>query len=626
MQALFQIFQYVKNYKGYVALNVLCNVLMVFFNIVSIPMLIPFLQILLGQTIPPTQKPDFAANGWSIKTVTELFYYEIGHVIDVFGKERALIYVCAVFVTLFFFKNLFRYLALFFMTPLRTGVVRDIRQSLFGKILRLPLSYFSEERKGDLISRISNDVMEVEWSILNVLETIVREPLLIIGAIGMMIYISPALTVFVLILIAFTALIIGGIGRTLKRESAMTQRKMGDMMSVLDETLGGIRIVKGFNAENYQLHKFKSENDTFRKVMTQALRRRDLSSPLTEFLGIAIVCFLIWFGYKQVLSNALTPSSFIAFLYAFFTVIDPAKSFSNAYYHLQRGKSAIERINGILDAEESIKEVASPTPLSISPKNAFSRVTFKDKIEYRNVSFYYKENEREILKNINLTIPKGKIVALVGASGAGKSTIADLLPRFYDVPTEDFDNAEKGVFIDGINIKQLAIKDLRSLMGIVTQEAVLFNDSVYNNIVFGLENVSEKEVIAAAKSANALEFIQNLDNGLLTNIGDRGMKLSGGQRQRLTIARALLRNPDILILDEATSALDSESEKLVQAALNTLMKNRTALVIAHRLSTVQHADEIIVMKEGEIIERGTHAELLEQKGEYRKLVELQGLI
>lgn len=606
MQSLSQIFQYAKNYKGYIALNVACNILMVFFNIVSIPMLIPFLQILLGQTIPPTQKPDFQ---WNIKTLTDSFYYELGHIIEIYGKEKALIYVCVGLVTLFLFKNLFRYLALFFMTPLRTGIVRDMRQMLFEKTSRLPLSYFSEERKGDLISRVSNDVLEVEWSILNVLETIVREPLLIIGAIAMMLYISPILTGFVMVLILVTAVIIGGIGRSLKKESALTQRKMGDMMTVLDETLGGVRVIKGFNAEKYQNDKFASENNMFRRAMTAALRRRDLSSPLTEFLGIAIVCVLVWFGFKQVENTTMSPSGFIAFLYAFFTVIDPAKSFSNAYSHLQRGRAAIDRINGILKAEETIRDIDNP--LSIQ--------SFKSKIEYRNVGFYYREQDKQVLKNINLDIEKGKMVALVGASGAGKSTMADLLPRFYDV-------TEGGIFIDGKNIKNLKITELRSLMGIVTQEAVLFNDTIYNNIVFGLENVTEIQVIEAAKAAHAHEFIVNTEGGYQTNIGDRGTKLSGGQRQRLTIARALLRNPEILILDEATSALDSESEKLVQAALTELMKNRTAVVIAHRLSTVQHADEIVVMKDGRIIERGAHAELIKQNGEYLKLVELQGLI
>jgi ABC-type multidrug transport system fused ATPase/permease subunit len=614
MHVLRQLIQYIKNYKPYVALNILFNVLMVFFNIVSIPMLIPFLQILLGQTIPPTQKPDFQ---WSIKNLTDLFYYELGQIIEIFGKEKALIYVCGALVFLFFLKNLCRYLAIYFIIPVRTGVVRDIRENLYAKILRLPLSYFSEERKGDLISRISNDVLDVEWSILSMLETFVREPLLIIGAISMMIYISPPLTLFVLMLIVLTGVIIGGIGKSLKKESAISQQKLGDMMSVLDETLGSMRVIKGFNAEKYQKRKFQSENDTYRHVMIGAIRRRDLASPLTEFLGVAVVCVLVWFGYKQVevynlspdKSAGLTPSGFIAFLYAFFTVIEPAKAFSNATYYFQRGRAAMERINEILKGEEVIQNPPNPTPLS----------NFSKKIEYRNVSFYYRESEKQVLKNINLTLEKGKVIALVGASGAGKSTIADLLPRFYDV-------TEGEILLDGVNIKNFRIKELRALMGIVTQEAVLFNDTIYNNIVFGLQNVSEKEVISAAKTANAHDFIINTEGGYQTNIGDRGMKLSGGQRQRLTIARALLKNPEILILDEATSALDSESEKLVQEALTLLMKNRTAIIIAHRLSTVQHADEIIVLKRGEIIEQGTHEQLYNKGGEYRKLVELQGLV
>ena len=606
MQTVSKLLRYIRNYKPYVALNVACNILMVLFNLVSIPMLIPFLQILLGQTIPPTQKPDFQLN---IKSLTDSFYYQLGHIIEQFGKERALIYVCGAMVFLFFFKNLFRYLALYFITPLRTGVVRDIRQAVFDKTLRLPLSYFSDERKGDLMSRVTADVQEVEWSILNVLETIVREPLLIIGSMAIMINISPALTGFVLLLLGFTALIIGGIGKTLKRESTALQGQFGTLVSVLDEALGGSRVIKAFNAEGYQREKFNSENSTYRQLLMNQLRKRDLASPTTEFVGVAVVCVLVWFGFKQVELGGLTPGSFLAFLYAFFMVIEPAKAFSSASYNIRRGAGALERIEEILNADEMIFDPKEPVLL---------RGGFQHQIEYRNVSFFYREAEKQILTHINLTIPKGKMIALVGASGAGKSTIADLLPRFYDV-------TEGGIFIDDVNIKDMTRKDLRSLMGIVTQEAVLFNDTIYNNIVFGLENTDNQQVIAAAKAANAHEFIENTEGGYETNIGDRGMKLSGGQRQRLTIARALLRNPEILILDEATSALDSESEKLVQAALTQLMKGRTALVIAHRLSTVQHADEIIVLREGQIIERGTHDTLFQLGGDYRKLVELQGL-
>jgi ABC-type multidrug transport system fused ATPase/permease subunit len=605
MQTIGRLLKYFRHYRTNVIFNVLCNIFMVFFNIVSIPMLIPFLQILLGQQIPPTQKPDFQ---WSIKVLTETFYYQLGHIIAVNGKEQALIYVCVGMVTIFFFKNVFRYLALFFIVPMLNGVVRDIRQDIFDKTLRLPLSYFSDERKGDLISRVTADVQEVLASILNVIETVIREPLLIIGALGIMLYISPVLTGFVFILLIFTGFIIGSIGKSLKKESSELQGRLGSLVSVLDEALGGSRVIKAFNGEHYQQQKFANENNGFLQLLIKVARRRDLASPTTEFLGIGVVCILIWFGFKRVEIQEITPASFLAFLYAFFTVIEPAKAFSAASYNIRKGAGALDRIEEILNAEETIRDAEKTIALP----------HFTEKIEYQNVSFFYKEGEKQILKNIDLTIPKGKVVALVGASGAGKSTIADLLPRFYDV-------TEGSILIDGVNIKDLKVKDLRGLMGIVTQEAVLFNDTIYNNIVFGKTNVTTAEVEAAAKAANAHEFIQNTEGSYQTNIGDRGMKLSGGQRQRLTIARALLRNPEILILDEATSALDSESEKLVQHALTKLMKGRTALVIAHRLSTVQHADEIIVMSGGEIIERGTHDALFKQGGAYQKLVELQGL-
>lgn len=613
MQTVSKLLRYIRNYKPYVTLNVVCNILMVFFNLISIPLLIPFLQILLGQTIPPTQEPDFQ---WNIEAIKNSFYYQLGQIIEQYGKERALIYVCGALILSFFFKNLFRYLALYFITPLRNGVVRDIRQALFDKTLRLPLSYFSDERKGDLMSRVTSDVQEVEWSVLNVLETIVREPLLIIGAMTMMVYISPALTGFVFVLLGFTSIIIGSIGKTLKKESSALQERLGALVSVLDEALGGSRVIKAFNAENYQREKFSSENNAYRNLLIRHLRKRDLASPTTEFLGITVVCVLIWFGFKQVLLGGLTPESFLGFLYAFFQVIEPAKAFSSASYNIRRGAGALARIEDILNADETIVDSKLDIP---NPKlESLLRGGFQHHIEYKNVSFFYREAEKQILTNINLTIEKGKMVALVGASGAGKSTIADLLPRFYDV-------TEGAILIDGVDIRDMRLHDVRALMGIVTQEAVLFNDTIFNNIVFGLENIDNQQVIAAAKAANAHDFIVNTEGGYNTNIGDRGMKLSGGQRQRLTIARALLRNPDILILDEATSALDSESEKLVQQALAQLMQGRTALVIAHRLSTVQHADEIIVLREGQIIERGTHDALFKLGGEYRKLVELQGL-
>jgi subfamily B ATP-binding cassette protein MsbA len=541
--------------------------------------------------------------------IIKTFYYELGQIIQHFGKESALLYVCGGISIVFFFKNLFKYLSLYYITPMRNGIVRDLRQELFEKTLRLPLSYFSDERKGDLMSRIATDVQEIEWSILNVIEKFIREPLTIIGSILVMLQLSPALTGFVLVLILVTGVVIGGIGRTLKKESTDLHHKLGDLVAVLEEALGGMRVIKGFNAESYQSQKFGQVNNGYRNLLTKILRRRDMSSPLTEFLGVSVVCVLVWYGFKRVTAGDMDGAGFIAFLYAFFTVIDPSKSVAEAYYHVQKGLAGVARIDKILLAPETITDPTHPLALD----------GFHQKVTYENVGFHYRQTEKQILKNISFEIPKGHIVALVGASGAGKSTIADLLPRFYDC-------TEGQIFIDGKNIKNVKLTELRHLMGIVTQDAILFNDTIYNNIVFGLEGIDSESVIRAAKAANAHDFIMATENSYQTNIGDRGVKLSGGQRQRLTIARALLKNPAILILDEATSALDSEAEKAVQAALTELMRDRTALVIAHRLSTVQHAHEIIVLNQGEIVERGTHEQLLKTKGEYFKLVNLQKMV
>jgi subfamily B ATP-binding cassette protein MsbA len=577
------------------------------FVVVSIPALLPFLQILFSPnstsgSLTPSQT---TTTGNGLQNQLDTFFEQL---LVSYGKEGALLIVCSFLVLTFLGKNLFRYLSLYFLAPVRNGVVRDLRQKMLRKMLDLPLSFFSEERKGDLMSRFSADVQEVEWSIMGVMEALVREPIVITGSLAYMLWVSPSLTGFVFILILFSAVIIGGIGKTLRKQSGEAQSRLGTVMSLVEETLGGLRIIKGFNAEQWQSDRFGKENDGYAHTITRLSRRRDLASPLSEFLGIAVASVLLWFGAKQVFAGEITGPTFITFLYAFYSITEPAKAFSAATYSIRKGMGALERVEAVLDAPLAIRDA----------DHALEITGFKDKIEFNHVSFRYANAERGALENIQLEIQKGKIVALVGASGAGKSTMADLLPRFYDP-------SEGQIILDGHDIRDLRLKDLRALMGIVSQEAILFNDTVRNNIAFSTADASLSEVEAAAKAANAHEFIIHLPEGYDTNIGDRGSKLSGGQRQRLTIARALLKNPPILILDEATSALDSESEKLVQAALERLLENRTALVIAHRLSTVQHANEIIVLDGGRIVERGTHDSLMQFGGYYRKLVELQAL-
>ena len=576
---------------------------MAIFMVVSIPAIIPFFDILFQREKSNIVKPGDSLN---FSNFIEHGKFYFSQLIERYDQETALLYVCIFVVVLFFFKNLFRYLSMFFLAPVRNGIARDIRQNLFDKYVDLPLGFFSSKRKGDLIARISSDVQEIEWSILNVLEVTFREPIVILGSLAFMLYVSPSLTIFVFVLIVFTAVIIGGVSRSLKKRSGWAQTRLGNLVSQVEETLSGLRIIKGFNADQYQKGKFEEENNSYRNIITRILWQKDLSSPLSEFLGITVVAVLMWYGSKKVFAAEIDAGTFFAFLFAFYNVINPAKAFSTAFYKIQKGMAAVDRIDQILESENSIVE----------KENAKSISNLNSGIEFKKVNYQYRADTEQVLKNINLKIKKGEVLALVGPSGSGKSTLVDLLPRFYDV-------IDGSIEIDGISLKEYKIHDLRGLMGIVSQEAILFNDTIYNNIVFGMKNVSQAEVEEAAKIAYAHDFIMETEQGYETNIGDRGVKLSGGQRQRITIARAILRNPPILILDEATSSLDSESEKWVQKALSEVMKNRTAIVIAHRLATIQHADRIVVLKDGEIIESGSHEELLKEKGEYNKFVSLQ---
>ena len=568
-------------------------------------MIAPFLNVLFSQ------HEDYVLQPWtfSISVLLNNFNYYLTDYIAVHGKVQALALISVMVIVMFFLKNLFRYLGQFFISPVRTGIVRDLRNRMYDKVLKLPLSYFSNERKGDLISRMSNDVWEIEWSIVQSIEVMFREPVTVMMYLGAMFVISAKLSLFVLILLPVAGFLIGAIGSGLRRASSKAKHEMGLLISTIEETLGGLRVIKAFAAEPFSKRKFSTINNAHRKHEISSLRRRDLSSPMSEFLGAAALSVVLYFGGKLVLegSNALKPGNFIAFIAIFSQLIPPAKAFTDAYYNVQKGLASAERINKILDADISIRDNDNPIHL----------LDFNHSIEYRDVSFaYIKGDTGWVLKNFNLKIEKGKTIALVGQSGSGKTTLADLLPRFYDLEHGE-------ILLDGENIKDYRLADLRNLMGIVTQESILFNDTVFNNIAFGMESATEENVIHAAKIANAHDFIIQMPEGYQTNIGDRGGKMSGGQRQRLSIARAVLKNPPILILDEATSALDTESERLVQDAITRLMENRTALVIAHRLSTIQHADEIIVLKRGEIIERGKHNELLAKNGEYKKLYDLQ---
>lgn len=601
MKRFSTILHYLKDQKGQMGLYLLFNLLSVLFSLVSLGMLAPFLQLLFGMEDYPKTAPVFTFNSTGIM---DFLKYQLGSLISLHGKERALAIVCSVLIVSILFKNIFYYLSLRVMVPLRNRVMTTFRADMFAKILQLPIGFFTEQRKGDIMSRMSNDMNEIEWSIVGTLEGLIREPLTILIILFWLVFLSPLLSLFLVVLLPLMGFIIGRVSRSLKKQSTAAQEQQGFLLSTLDETLTGLRVIKAFNAEKLLSNRFFTTNNTLHNLRVKMSFRRDIASPLSEFLGVLTLSCILWFGGKLVFDDYIAPAAFITYVVFFTQIINPAKALSTAFYNAQRGSSAIKRIEEILKATNTVGE--SPNPRQLT--------SFQHSIEFRNVTFKYEDIT--ILDNINLTIEKGKTVALVGSSGAGKSTLADLVPRFHDVSSGQ-------LLIDGVDIKQYSLLSLRDQMGIVTQEPILFNDTIANNIALGNPVATIDEIEQAARIANAHDFIMRKEENYQTNIGDRGSKLSGGERQRVTIARAVLKNPPILILDEATSSLDTESERLVQDAINKMMENRTSIVIAHRLSTIRHADEIIVLQKGKIVQRGTHDQLLEQEGLYRKLVEMQ---
>ncbi|WP_281633746.1 ABC transporter ATP-binding protein [Flavobacterium luteolum] len=600
-----KIFPFIYPYKRYAFLNIFFNILYALFSTLSFMALIPMIQVLFDKTKKNTVMPtyegiahikDYGENYLSYYITTNTDTHNPGYVLSI---------MVAIIISIFLLKNLADYLAMFFVTFLRNGVLRDMRNAMYKKTLELPLSFYSEKRKGDVISRISADVNEVQTSFLAILELIVKEPLTIVFTIIAMLIISAKLTLFVFIFIPVSGYIISLIGKQLKKQSSKAQEEQGTFLSTIEETIGGLKVVKGYNAENYFNKLFQDSTDRFFSLSNTIGNRQNLASPASEFMGITVIAILLWYGGQMVLiDKTLDGASFIAYMGLAYNILTPAKAISKASYGVKRGNAAAERVLEVLDQENTI----------VSKENAIEKTTFDDNITVQNINFKYEDEN--VLKDFSLEIKKGQTVALVGQSGSGKSTIANLLTRFYDVN-------EGSISIDGINIKDINLQSLRSLMGLVTQDSILFNDTIKANISLGKLDATDDEIIEALKIANAYEFVKDLPKGIYTNIGDSGNKLSGGQKQRLSIARAVLKNPPIMILDEATSALDTESEKFVQVALENMMQNRTSIVIAHRLSTIQKADVIVVMQKGKIVEQGTHDELIAKNGTYNKLVTMQ---
>ena len=607
---MFSLFRrFLPPYKWYVIANIFLNLITAIFNLFSFASIIPILQILFGMdtnshTYIPFSQID------SLDSLLEIgknnIYAYIELLINQHGASTALMLLGIYLIIMTLLKTLSAFLASASLVPIRTGILRDIRNTIYRKITSLHLGYFSHEKKGDIISRITNDVVEVEASIISSLETIFKNPIMILLYLIVLFTMSWRLTIFVLILLPISGLLIGRIGKSLKRKSLLGQQLSGELIAQIEETLGGLRVVKAFNAESKLNQRFQSLNETIRHTFNRIHTRYFLAHPVSEFLGTAVIAILLWYGGYLILSGngGITAPEFIYYLVIFYSIINPFKELSRAGYSIQKGLASLQRIDAVLDAENKIIEPTNPQNIN----------SFNNKIQFNNVSFKYQDEW--VLKNINLTIHKGQTVALVGQSGSGKSTLVDLIPRFYDT-------IEGSITIDGIDIRNLNTHNLRNLMGNVNQEAILFNDTIYNNITFGVESATQAEVQQAARIANAHDFIMATPDAYQTNIGDRGSRLSGGQRQRISIARAILKNPPILILDEATSALDTESERLVQNAIENLMQNRTAIVIAHRLSTIKSADLICVLHEGKIIEQGTHEQLIALNGQYKKLCDMQ---
>ena len=598
------IFKYAKPFKKYIFLNIFFNALYALFSALSFLSLMPMLEVLFGENNKTYSKPEFNDIYSLGNNLEGWLNYQVSNYAGQ-DPQKALIFVISAIIILFFLKNFFNYLAMFFITFLRNGILTRLREDVYKKIIGMPISYFTNKKKGDVISRITADVLEIQHSFLSILELIVREPLTIFFTISAMFLISFKLTAFVLIFIPLSGFIISLIGRSLKATSTLVQNEQAEFLSITEETLNGLKIIKGFVSELFFIEKFRKSNNRFYNLSNKLINRQNLASPMSEFLGISVIGILLWYGGKLVLiDQELNPAAFITYMGLAYGVLTPAKAISKASYSIKKGNAAAERVLEILDSENSIKQEA----------NAEKKLDFKSNIKFENVSFKY-ENEK-IIDNINFEIKKGQTIALVGQSGSGKSTIANLIPRFYDV-------SEGKISIDGINIKKINKNNLRGLIGLVSQDSILFNDTIINNIKLSESETELDDIINSATIANADDFIKKFEKKYETNVGDGGGKLSGGQKQRISIARAVFRNPPIMILDEATSSLDSESEKLVQQALEKLMKNRTSLVIAHRLSTIQKADLILVISEGQIIEKGTHNELIDKNGTYSKLIKLQ---